>query len=503
MKSYKIITLLLYLFTYSMIPAQNSKYIELISPRDNSTLIVSKREGISWINHGVDFLDIEYSLTGKTWTKIYGNIEADIEHVGWKIPHKLENVNIILRIVNSFSDEVYDSSSVAVARNFNTEIQLLKNATSQQKSLKILPLGNSITFDNRLNDGREDEEKIGYRLPLYTMLTNRGIKFDFLGSEHSGSDFLPPGFDENAGFPGISDDQLDTLLLSGILNMPNRGILDTITMGPYLNWYDPDVVLLHIGTNGITQTGSENPDDVENILNHIDSAEIYWQKNMNVILARIIHQTDTFQWVQPFVTSFNDNVEAMAFDRVDDVSNPAYPDLISMVDMENGANFDYTESPDPNGSPGDMNDRWHPNDKGYTKMASVWFDAIIDLLPKLNISLLLEGAYFSADSMNTSGTQIPSSQPFNQLPWNFIGTEFSETIPTNIVDWVLVSLRSDLAATSTVAQRAGFVNSSGEIVDLDGESPLAFVVDDGSYYVVVEHRNHIPIMSNEKVMLSW
>ena len=41
------------------------------------------------------------------------------------------------------------------------------------------------------------------------------------------------------------------------------------------------------------------------------------------------------------------------------------------------------------------------------------------------------------------------------------------------------------------------------IVDLNGQSPVKFVnVQDGSYYIVIRHRNHLAIMSKNPVLLT-
>ena len=87
---------------------------------------------------------------------------------------------------------------VAIIDIFPIQSTLHKN--SVLKKYVILPLGNSITYDNRTNDSRNVGEKAGYRGPLYNLLKNGGYSFDFAGSEHSGGNFLPAGYDEHAGF---------------------------------------------------------------------------------------------------------------------------------------------------------------------------------------------------------------------------------------------------------------------------------------------------------------
>jgi hypothetical protein len=68
------------------------------------------------------------------------------------------------------------------------------------------------------------------------------------------------------------------------------------------------------------------------------------------------------------------------------------------------------------------------------------------------------------------------------------------SIPSGVVDWILVQLRSN--TTTTIATRAALLKSDGSVVDLDGASPVGFAgVPEGNYYIVVRHRNHLAIMS--------
>lgn len=120
-----------------------------------------------------------------------------------------------------------------------------------------------------------------------------------------------------------------------------------------------------------------------------------------------------------------------------------------------------------------------------------------------NVRVFLEGP-FSAGSMSTAlsnGGSIPLNQPYDIVPWNYNGTETVATIPTLVVDWVLLELRSN--TTTTVARRAAFLRSNGTLVDLDGTSNVSFPgVPAGNYYLVVYHRNHLPIMTANPVQVS-
>jgi lysophospholipase L1-like esterase len=131
-----------------------------------------------------------------------------------------------------------------------------------------------------------------------------------------------------------------------------------------------DVVLLHIGTNGLDTSSN----DVRDILDEIDR----YSEDITVVLARIINRISYSQTT----TDFNDVVEAMAELRI------AAGDRIIIVDMEDGAGLVYTQDTTPPYDDGDMYDNLHPNDDGYAKMADVWLngdsdgsDGLVDFLP--------------------------------------------------------------------------------------------------------------------------
>ncbi len=97
---------------------------------------------------------------------------------------------------------------------------------------------------------------------------------------------------------------------------------------------------------------------------------------------------------------------------------------------------------------------------------------------------------------------IPLSQPYNISPWNYSGNESVSSIPSDIVDWILVELRSSASPSSIVSRQAAFLRNDGSVAGLDGVSPLTFGSDlTGSYYIVVKHRNHLSVISSQPVKL--
>lgn len=121
------------------------------------------------------------------------------------------------------------------------------------------------------------------------------------------------------------------------------------------------------------------------------------------------------------------------------------------------------------------------------------------------LTALLQGPFSSGSMSTTLNTNnfIPLTQPYNAAPWNYSGTEMVASIPSGVVDWVLVELRKGTASSSTVQKRACFILSNGKIVDLDGISPVSFYdASDNSYYIVIRHRNHLAVMSANSLSLS-
>ena len=80
---------------------------------------------------------------------------------------------------------------------------------------------------------------------------------------------------------------------------------------------------------------------------------------------------------------------------------------------------------------------------------------------------------------------------------------FAVTDENAIVDWVFVELRSVTALDSVATTRAGLLQRDGDVVDVDGVSPLRFpTANAGPFYVAVRHRNHLGVMTGEAHDLS-
>jgi hypothetical protein len=105
----------------------------------------------------------------------------------------------------------------------------------------------------------------------------------------------------------------------------------------------------------------------------------------------------------------------------------------------------------------------------------------------------------------------PPGQPYNIAPWNYMGTEGDSFdsggnpmngdagYPETVVDWVLVSLRADAIGTGgPVCQAAALLHSNGYIDFVEPFDCCDLDLQD-SFYLVIEHRNHLIVMSHVKL----
>jgi len=104
-------------------------------------------------------------------------------------------------------------------------------------------------------------------------------------------------------------------------------------------------------------------------------------------------------------------------------------------------------------------------------------------------------AYGSIDLTSKFIKVGPGLLPENQVITDSVGV-FGVEGDNAIVDWVFVEVRDKADNLVTLGTRSGLVQRDGDVVDLDGVSPLRFKgIAADSFYVVVNHRLHLGAMS--------
>ncbi|HJZ39570.1 MAG TPA: GDSL-type esterase/lipase family protein [Bacteroidales bacterium] len=231
-----------------------------------------------------------------------------------------------------------------------------------QNPVKIMPLGNSIT--QGWTDGSLLENQMkGYRYDLKQLLQGAGYSIDFTGSESSGSAYFTDH--QHAGIGGSRDQYVARLLFDGYDERNDVQIL--VPARPYLDEYNPDIILLHIGTNDVTHEADPGSiQQVSAILDLVDQYESRSDREVIVFLAMIINRKKPWVAGSGYQTTvdFNIDIKAMALARI------AAGDKLVIVDMEHDAGFVYDAT--------DMADNLHPNAAGYLKMANLWHSSIVN-----------------------------------------------------------------------------------------------------------------------------
>ncbi|KAI1854754.1 hypothetical protein JX266_000872 [Neoarthrinium moseri] len=216
-----------------------------------------------------------------------------------------------------------------------TSATIPPRTTHASQTLRIWPLGDSITFGTSSTDGN------GYRKDLRDLLTKASLQVDFVGSQKS--DSMDDG--DNDGHPGYTIQQLS----------------------PYpakIAEQKPDVVLLMAGTNDI---GKNTPDELALAPKRLGEL-VDW------IFGNVTDTSVIVAQITPFVHDSAKDKKAIEYNKgvkkvIEDRS--AQGKKITLVDMHSALKTD-------DFGPNDI----HPNDGGYRKMANVWFKGVKKVVNK-------------------------------------------------------------------------------------------------------------------------
>ena len=195
------------------------------------------------------------------------------------------------------------------------------------RPVRVMPLGDSITAGAGSSTGSS------YRAALWDRLVGQaGYAVDFVGSQRSGA--LPDT--DNEGHSGWRIDQIAS------------------NVDGWLATYQPDVVLLHIGTNDMNQNFQVDtaPQRLGALLDQI----LADRPAATVLVAKIVPALDAT--IQSRINAFNAAVPGVVSARG---SRAKLVDLSVL-------------------SSADMNDTLHPNDNGYARMAVRWYSALEPVL---------------------------------------------------------------------------------------------------------------------------
>lgn len=224
---------------------------------------------------------------------------------------------------------------------------------SAEQVYRILPLGDSVT--------QAEINRASYRYPLWKMLVDSDIQFDFVGSIKKQQDRYSKGTPPQPDYKGQSFDRdheghfgwnIDEIIKGrGFDNGSGSGKLEEWVEG-----YDADIALVHLGTNDAfnRQNNESSVKELKEVIRILreDNPEV------TILLAKLIPAK-----LNPgdgeAVESLNEVIPTV----VEDMSTEQSP--VIMVDHFEG--FDVDEH---------TYDGVHPNEAGEKLMARRWFEAI-------------------------------------------------------------------------------------------------------------------------------
>lgn len=114
--------------------------------------------------------------------------------------------------------------------------------------------------------------------------------------------------------------------------------------------------------------------------------------------------------------------------------------------------------------------------------------------------LTTSGVMIMDDSLR-SNSLIPTTSPYSD-GLSCEATVFDATGNDAIVDWVWVTLRDKNDQAKVLASQSALIQADGDIVTVDGISTLEIDLPSDSYYVAINHRNHLAVMSASDIILN-
>lgn len=216
--------------------------------------------------------------------------------------------------------------------------------------VKIMPLGDSVTEGDTVHNS--------YRRPLWFKLQAGNYKVDFVGGLSGNNNGPPPNPDFD-------------------LNHQGHGGRNTEWLYTYVTEWakteQPDVVLLHAGTNDLN--GGRSPESARDGLGRIIDSLRSVLPTVEVLVAQIIPAANDD--LNNEITALNSLLPDLAKQKSTTES------LVLVVDQNSG--FDRKN---------DLYDNLHPNVSGEEKMATRWYEALESVLDiPLPVSLTQFHAY--------------------------------------------------------------------------------------------------------------
>ena len=312
-------------------------------------------------------------------------------------------------------------------------------AAGDTEAVKILSLGDSIT-DGYWTSG-------AYRKYMYHDLEQMGYNIDMVGPKGSNSNtFTYNGQsvsydDNNAGYSGYAIQEMTT-------KEHRSGILETI-QGTWYNGqnmiaaYQPDIVLLQIGTNDILSNYNDGiTDRLENLVNVIlqdldaDStvfvstipdidaytrADWLGSYGINAWNSTQEEKDQLMETVTGCIDTYNTSIYNLVLKMQGEGKNVQFADINSVVDYQT-----------------DLHDGVHPNEAGYENMGNYWAGLLNDFFqsngtnPKPVTTTTTTQPAVTTTTTTTTTAKATTTQPATTKPTTTTSTTKATTTTTAV-----------------------------------------------------------------------
>lgn len=264
----------------------------------------------------------------------------------------LDSSNIKHTFIDSAGNDSFDGGSEIDSVDYSQaergiianlkEGKVLKPIFGTTERPKILPLGDSITAGEYPGDSTLDPVPGAYRNQLWNQLVADDLEIDFVGSQYNDSSNL--GDREHEGHPGWTINQINTLV--------DDGLLDT---------YQPDLILLAIGTNDILR--NDDSSTLETELSQLIDDITAEAPDAHLLVASVPPLDPSVKSSKKVdtVTAYNKLIVDLVAEKSDLGQQVTFVDvggILSVEDLES--------------------DGIHPTAAGYEQMGKSWYNAIVE-----------------------------------------------------------------------------------------------------------------------------
>ncbi|RYD24429.1 MAG: DUF642 domain-containing protein [Verrucomicrobiaceae bacterium] len=336
--------------------------------------------------------------------------------------------------------DLASSASVSVVMDADLTLTAIyvEGGPSIPSALKIMPLGDSITFGY-------DGNNAGYRGPLYNLLSPMVPGFQYIGTMALNPGSLPATPMDQRNHQGLSGynildvannlDGLDTtrfVTLGGADRNPAGGYWLTGGNGTGRQPMYPDIITMMLGTNDLF-----NPTGMENRLRNLISKLTTLRPDTKLFVAKIT-PAPNFPAIS---VAYNEQVAAIVAEFRAAGKN------VHLVDLHTGF---------PGNGMG--SDGLHPNHTGFLWMAQRWYDAILASYPPIDPAgppLVTDPPDTGSVNAGSSVTLKVTAQGAGTLSyqWRFNGTPISGATSATLE---LVNVQSTAAGTYDVVVSNSF-----------------------------------------------